>query len=457
MDSLIKQMRFSSAGQVNAEELHSSKDQRISPQRSLSFKTEKKRAQNWFRRQFSRNMSRNSEYQMEHVTAVAAAAYAIKSLQDSSEEPSRVSERFSFSGENAASSSSADNRMPVSAAMDEKKTGPPTIKKRLTFAADDDDEHLNSPDTTTKSKRTPDPSASSIKKTPTFVADERLNSSPADITTSTRAPSMKKTPTLSDELKNSTSGRKPAEVVQKTDTQPTKLGSAASKPDVPPLARPTETRRTRTGVNQTPADVWEKTELEKIKERHEKLNATILSWESKKKKKARSKLDKIESESEQKRIKALQKFRSDMETIDQIAGGARAQAEERRKNKELKTKAKANTIRATGKVPRTSDFDFLTTDNLSLIRHSIAQPPALRLRHSSFGACLPSFFLKGSFFARVGFPSCSLFRPLLATTGRSSSDARALPAVFPECSGITVFRGFAWINLGILGTWFRLD
>ena len=141
-----------------------------------------------------------------------------------------------MTGENAASSLSADSKMPVSAAIDEKKTSPPTIKKRLTFA-DDDDEHLNSPDTTK----------------------------------STRAPSMKKTPTLSDhEFKNSTSGGKPAGVVQKTDTPPTKLGSAASKPDVFPPAPPTETRRqssTRTGVNQTPADAWEKAELEKIKER----------------------------------------------------------------------------------------------------------------------------------------------------------------------------------------------
>ncbi|KAK2636107.1 hypothetical protein Ddye_030899 [Dipteronia dyeriana] len=356
MDSLIKQMRFSSAGQVNSEELHSSKDQRIPPQRSLSFKTEKKRAQNWFRRQFSRNMSRdyNSDYQMEHVTAVAAAAYAIKSLQDSSmpdqkkttsgtpesfltrlmskkedapiqaPQPDGISKRFSTSGENATSSLSADSKMPVSAAMDEKKTSPPTIKKRLTFA--DDDEHLNSP--------------------------------AADTTKSRRAPSMKKTPTLSDELKNSTNGGKPAGVVQKTDAPPTKLRSTTSKSDVPPPVPPTETRiqsSTRTGVNQAPADVWEKAELEKIKERHEKLNATILSWESKKKKKARSKLEKkeLQSESEQKRIKALQKFRSDMETIDQIAGGARAQAEERRRNKELKAKAKANTIRTTGKVPRT--------------------------------------------------------------------------------------------------------
>lgn len=46
---------------------------------------EKKRAQNWLKRQFSRQMSGDldSNYQQERVTAVAATAYAIKSLEES--------------------------------------------------------------------------------------------------------------------------------------------------------------------------------------------------------------------------------------------------------------------------------------------------------------------------------------------------------------------------------------
>lgn len=41
-----------------------------------------------------------------------------------------------------------------------------------------------------------------------------------------------------------------------------------------------------------------------------------------------------------------------MDYISQIAGGAKAQAEERRRNEESKTKEKANTFRTTGKFPK---------------------------------------------------------------------------------------------------------
>lgn len=42
-----------------------------------------------------------------------------------------------------------------------------------------------------------------------------------------------------------------------------------------------------------------------------------------------------------------------MQNIGQIAVGARAQAEERKRNDELKAKEKANRIRTTGKIPKT--------------------------------------------------------------------------------------------------------
>lgn len=60
---------------------------------------------------------------------------------------------------------------------------------------------------------------------------------------------------------------------------------------------------------------------------------------------------KQQSELERRRLIALGKFRTKMVYIDQIAGGARSQAEEKRKNEELKAKEKANAIRTTGKLP----------------------------------------------------------------------------------------------------------
>lgn len=62
---------------------------------------------------------------------------------------------------------------------------------------------------------------------------------------------------------------------------------------------------------------------------------------------------KLQSELERKRKKALEKYNSEMKYIAQVAGGARAQAEERRRNEVLKAKEKANVIRKTGKVPTT--------------------------------------------------------------------------------------------------------
>ena len=49
------------------------------------FLAEKKKTQNWFQRQFSGKMSEDydSVVEIEHATAVAAAAFAVKSIEDS--------------------------------------------------------------------------------------------------------------------------------------------------------------------------------------------------------------------------------------------------------------------------------------------------------------------------------------------------------------------------------------
>lgn len=58
-----------------------------------------------------------------------------------------------------------------------------------------------------------------------------------------------------------------------------------------------------------------------------------------------------QSESERKRAKALRKYQDKIKYIEEIATGAKAQADERRRNETLKAKEKANTIRTTGKLP----------------------------------------------------------------------------------------------------------
>lgn len=56
---------------------------------------------------------------------------------------------------------------------------------------------------------------------------------------------------------------------------------------------------------------------------------------------------------EQRRARNMQHYQVKQERIDQIAGGARAQVEVKRRNEESKVKEKAKRIRATGKVPVT--------------------------------------------------------------------------------------------------------
>jgi hypothetical protein len=58
-----------------------------------------------------------------------------------------------------------------------------------------------------------------------------------------------------------------------------------------------------------------------------------------------------QSENEKKRVKGRKKYQDKMKYIDEIAVGARAQSDERRKNETRKAEEKAETIRTTGKLP----------------------------------------------------------------------------------------------------------
>ncbi|KAL6183044.1 hypothetical protein ACLB2K_044455 [Fragaria x ananassa] len=104
---------------------------------------------------------------------------------------------------------------------------------------------------------------------------------------------------------------------------------------------------------ETKADAWEKAEMKKIQNRYEKVKAAILAWENEKKMQVKLKMERRKREMEQRRAINMQHYQVKQERIDQIAGGARAQVEVRRRNEESKVKEKAKRIRATGKVPVT--------------------------------------------------------------------------------------------------------
>ncbi|CAL4984358.1 unnamed protein product [Urochloa decumbens] len=102
------------------------------------------------------------------------------------------------------------------------------------------------------------------------------------------------------------------------------------------------------------ADAWEKEKLAKIKKQYNETMQTIAEWEAEKKAKARRQKElKDESDSERKRAKALEEYNEEMSRINKVAAASRLTAEEKRRNAERKVRDKTQTIRSTGKLPRT--------------------------------------------------------------------------------------------------------
>ncbi|CAI8588013.1 unnamed protein product [Vicia faba] len=289
MENLWNQMRGQLTGTDETKSnLGATRDQKIPIQKTQSFKEEKKRGQNWFRKQLPMKRSHDFDSsEIEHAAAVAAAAFSIN-LQEASEQTSETPE--------------------TSLAKTKSKLGSSKSSKSLLASA---------------SKR-----FSEEKKPEKAI---------------TPAPSMKKASTLTD---------------KKPDIPTPKAPPPPPPPAAPPIqktsSKPSPLRETTTGTNiqETDADVWERTELNKIRERYEKQKELIDSWQDKKRMKAKRKLIKHESELERRRFKDLESFQNKMKYVNQVADGARVKADENQTNEELQAKGKAGAIRTTGKLPR---------------------------------------------------------------------------------------------------------
>ncbi|KAL8112028.1 hypothetical protein AgCh_019652 [Apium graveolens] len=357
METLIKQMRNKHSGvqqrnrdtpgrlrfsdvELEKEEADSTRDRRIPLQKTQSFKGDKNKS--WFNRQFSGHIIQeyNISDSPEYPAAVAAAAYAIKSIEDMGIEAQKRENAASKTLTNIGSKSEDKPTKVRELRADSKKISGEVQEKKVQITTSTD---INIPEKVA----VPVPS---IKRSPT-TADEQSKSINAVESknketrrTDVSAPRIKKNPTFAEKNSNSIGTGKPESTFPKSDYQDTK----------PATFPPTDIKRqgsTKPGMGNTEADVWEKAEMAKIIERYEKLNATILEWESKKKTAAKRKMDKIESDMEKKRAKAMQQYRTKMAMIDQIASGARAKAEENRRHEEVQVKEKAHKIRTTGKYP----------------------------------------------------------------------------------------------------------
>ncbi|KAL7132741.1 hypothetical protein ABFS83_12G094200 [Erythranthe nasuta] len=315
MESLIKQTRSRFAGGTGQD----NKEERSS---TTTFK-EKKRNPSWIRRQLSRQMSwDNDSSSADYPTAIAAAAYAIQSLEQS-QTPNKNEMKY-------GTDSKSLNK--IKSKAEDKQALPEPLKSALrssdgTSRKSFDDSDKKLPISTSTSTKIPEKQPSVKKKISFADMDEIAGASnKPEKSAVEKAPSVKRPPAFADKQLKITEIKKPDITLQKPDR-----------------AIPRDPR----------ADAWEKEEMASIKERYEKMRATVDNWETKKKKKAKRKIEKIEAELDKRRAKAVQSYKVKIARIEGIAGGARVQAEKNRKNEESKAKDKANKIRLTGMLPAT--------------------------------------------------------------------------------------------------------
>lgn len=315
MDNLLKQIRVRFSGLEEDSEPNVTREKRIPPQKTQSFKTGKAKVKNWFQRQLSgRSSDSDTSDDGEFETVIAASAFAITSVEDDSITQKRSPETSltkmkSRKEENLAGTSDSGK---ISRSL----TREPSVKK---------------PEVT--QKKTPENAATSQKM-------------PENATG--KVPSIKRTSTLSETQPSDKSIVK-SETVK--GTMPKRSVSFNHKPTAP-----TNNYRTQEGSSADKnriADAWEKEKMAQIAKRYERQKSEILTWENEKQTQARRRMEKKERALELKRARATQEFRNQMARINKIAGGARAIAEDRKKNDELKIKEKAKIIRSTGKTPVT--------------------------------------------------------------------------------------------------------
>ncbi|XP_073131197.1 uncharacterized protein [Henckelia pumila] len=324
MDNLIKHTMaiFGNTRQEDKQEGSSMEEEKRISARSFR---EKKRSQGWIGRQLSRQMSWDHDFSGAHYpTAVAAAAYAVKSLEETRAEAQKMG---SYAPDRSLNKMKSKVEYP--GIRPERHRSSSKITDQFSKASFKDQD-IKVPKSTSTGKTRPETGISvisSMKKKASFgdteQKDERTSNKPEIPAAEPEMP-----PTVADKDLNITTGREKAEIRAPT-----------------PAAKP--------GPRDSMADAWEKEQMTSVRERYLKMMDTIEKWETKKMANAKRKVERREAEMDKKRMKTVESYRTDMARIREVAEAARAQAEKKRRNEEIKVKEKANKIRLTGKIPAT--------------------------------------------------------------------------------------------------------
>ncbi|CAN8252012.1 unnamed protein product [Cochlearia groenlandica] len=99
------------------------------------------------------------------------------------------------------------------------------------------------------------------------------------------------------------------------------------------------------------ADSWEKSQINKIRLRYEKMKAEIVGWENERKLAAKLKMEKRKSEWQKRKDINNQHYKTKLARIQLISDGAKKQHEEKRKSKEAQVQETVKKMRRKGKVP----------------------------------------------------------------------------------------------------------
>ncbi|KAJ8464503.1 hypothetical protein OPV22_027055 [Ensete ventricosum] len=322
MDNLSKKRRvsFSDLGE-DQDDSNNTKEGRIVPQKPVSSEEERKKSNYWPQRQFSSPISNvDDASDMEFAIAVAAAAYAIASMEkESMNQNNTVEQLMQPTAKTTSKREDSIDKTPdyirltrwftgKEAREDERESGNSLVKKPVTLAAKMVEESGAGHMLSGKAKET----NQTIKRTPTF-SDEYLN----------------ETGSSSSVHGQNQTGQQASFVIKPT--------SFSSKEN--------EAKRTTNSTKlETEVDVWEREKMDKIRERFEKEISNSLEWENAKKLKAKRRLEHKEMDLKLKQSRALREYRNEISRINKTAGGKRALAEETTKNNELKMKKKAYKI-----------------------------------------------------------------------------------------------------------------
>ncbi|KAJ9549222.1 LOW QUALITY PROTEIN: hypothetical protein OSB04_021765 [Centaurea solstitialis] len=270
MDNLIKQMRvkFSGIDEGNVGESSRVRDRKMSSQKTRSFKGDNRRSQSWNKGQLSSRELKyddDSDYMEtdEFRTAVAAAAFAI----NSAEEQRRRTRRRRDDSLNKAKRKHDDGPVSVSSAR----------KPR---------ERIQLPSSSSLSNKMKNKEDEAVPiSTPTLLPKK-----PSEL--QEKVPKIASRPRANTRLREE-SPRGSVDDATRNQTKPLQVQNLKATLQSSTTYTPkTEVGRKRS--ESRPEDVkgrcWEKTEMERVKERYERLNAKILEWENEKKVKAKKKL-----------------------------------------------------------------------------------------------------------------------------------------------------------------------